>query len=101
MTAATIAILASVNASGQTEMEKGKVLFTITAAPACAVCHTLRHAGSVGEIGPNLNELKPDAQRVEQAIRNGIGLMPAFSDLSESDIQTLAKYVAQASKNTN
>lgn len=53
-------------------------------------------AGAKGTIGPNLDELKPDAQRVMQAVRNGIGVMPAFDALSDEDVQALANYVARA-----
>ncbi|GAB2870604.1 cytochrome c [Pseudoduganella ginsengisoli] len=78
-------------------LEKGKRLFTQTAAPPCMTCHTLRHAEAAGEIGPNLNEMAPDAARVEKAVRNGIGVMPAFK-LSEADLKLLAQYVAAASR---
>ncbi|MES3011107.1 MAG: cytochrome c [Pseudomonadota bacterium] len=79
-------------------MDDGKKLFTQTAVPACAVCHTLKHAGAAGEIGPALDELKPDAARVEKAIRNGLGQMPAYSTLSDAQIRLLAQYVAAATK---
>ena len=81
-------------AIAQDGTEAGKTLFNQTAVPACAVCHTLKHAGASGEIGPSLDELKPDASRVEKAIRNGIGQMPAFKTLSDDQIKTLAQYVA-------
>lgn len=78
--------------------EAGKLLFTQGAKPACALCHTLEAAGATGEIGPSLNDLKPDEDRVLKALKNGIGQMPAFSSLTEEQMQTLAKYVAKASK---
>jgi mono/diheme cytochrome c family protein len=56
----------------------------------------LAHAGATGEIGPVLDELKPDAARVEKAIRNGIGQMPAYQSLSDAQIKELARYVATA-----
>ncbi|MEN4918468.1 cytochrome c [Achromobacter spanius] len=74
--------------------EAGRALFLKATTPACAVCHTLADAGAAGAIGPNLDELKPDADRVAQAVRNGIGVMPAFDALSDADVQALAKYVA-------
>ncbi len=73
----------------------GKKLFNETAAPACSVCHTLKDAGAAGEIGPNLDELKPDASRVEKAIRNGIGQMPAFTNFSDEQVKLLSQYVAE------
>ncbi len=79
-------------------MTQGRLLFKQSAMPACALCHTLKDAGAEGEIGPNLDELKPDAARVAKALRNGIGQMPAYrGKLTEQQIETLARYVAQAS----
>ena len=76
----------------------GKRLFSGEAAPACAVCHTLKDAGSEGAVGPELDELKPDAQRVVQAVRSGLGVMPAYADkLTDAQIDALAYYVSRAS----
>ncbi|MEJ6004120.1 cytochrome c [Paucibacter sp. AS339] len=80
------------------EFDLGKRLFTKGAVPACAICHTLRDAGSEGTVGPVLDEIKPDAERVGKALRNGLGAMPSFSkSLSEAEIKALARYVSQAS----
>lgn len=97
---AALLALASLAAGAQAQnpMDDGKKLFNQTAVPACAVCHTLKHAGATGEIGPVLDELKPDAARVEKAIRNGLGQMPAYSTLSDAQIRLLAQYVAAATK---
>lgn len=76
------------------ELDAGRKIFVQKAVPACAVCHTLKHANASGEIGPVLDEIKPDAERVEKAVRNGIGQMPAFTNLSDAEIKLLAKYVA-------
>lgn len=78
------------------DAEAGRALFLKGSTPACAICHTLADAGAKGAVGPNLDELKPDAQRVMQAVRNGIGVMPAFDALSDGDVQALANYVAKA-----
>jgi mono/diheme cytochrome c family protein len=93
---AVIAAIAGSNALAQANMVEGKKLFTQTATPACAVCHTLDHAEAQGAIGPNLDELKPNASRVEKAVRNGSGQMPAFKSLTDEQVKTLAKYVATA-----
>lgn len=75
---------------------EGRKLFT-QSVPACALCHALKDAGAEGAIGPNLNELRPDAARVAKALRNGIGQMPAYRDkLTDKEIEALARYVAQA-----
>ena len=74
----------------------GKRLFLTEAAPPCAICHSLKHAGAEGAIGPSLDELKPDAARVKKAIRNGIGQMPAFESLTDQQVDALARYVEEA-----
>jgi cytochrome c6 len=75
----------------------GRQLFTQGAAPPCAVCHTLQDAGSQGAVGPVLDELKPDAQRVATALRNGVGAMPSYrGTLTEAQILALAAYVSKA-----
>jgi cytochrome c6 len=81
----------------QTSAERGKELFLKGATPPCALCHALADAGAIGAVGPSLDDLKPDAERVAKAIKNGIGQMPAFSTLSEQDVQAIAQYVAKAS----
>lgn len=76
----------------------GKQLFMQGTTPACALCHALKDAGSAGAVGPILDELKPDATRVANALRNGLGNMPAYkATLSEEQIRALAHYVAKAS----
>lgn len=79
------------------ELAEGKLLFTQKAVPACAVCHTLKDAGAEGAIGPVLDELKPDAERVAKAVKNGLGQMPAYTSLSDAQIQAVSRYVAKAS----
>lgn len=76
---------------------EGKSLF-VKAVPACAICHTLNDAQSEGAVGPVLDEIKPDAQRVAKALRNGLGNMPSYgAKLSNSQIEALARYVSKAS----
>ncbi|OYU29036.1 MAG: sulfide dehydrogenase [Burkholderiales bacterium PBB2] len=78
------------------QLARGKALFTQTQ-PACAVCHTLAAAGSEGQVGPVLDELKPDAERVRKVLRAGLGAMPSFADkLSAADIEALAVFVARS-----
>ena len=58
---------------------------------------TLKDAGTTGTIGANLEELKPDAMRVEEAVRNGMGPMPPYAGkLTEEQIKAVAAYVARA-----
>ena len=61
----------------------------------CAACHTLADAKSNGEIGPNLNQIKPDIARVISVVTNGIGVMPPYEGvLSTEEIKAVAHYVS-------
>ncbi len=77
-------------------LELGKRVFLEVAEPKCGLCHSFADAGAVGEIGPSLDDLKPDADRVKAAVVNGIGIMPAFETLTEAEIDALAFYVSDA-----
>ena len=64
----------------------------------CALCHTLADAGSAGNIGPNLNVIKPDVGRVVMTVTNGIGVMPAYEGmLTSKEIEAVAIYVSEKS----
>lgn len=66
----------------------------------CSACHTLAAAGSSGQVGPNLDQLKPNSQSVRLVVRRGQGAMPAFQEkLSAKEIDAVADYVAQSSGN--
>ena len=75
----------------------GRKLFTEVASPPCATCHVLAAAGTSGRIGPSLDELKPDADRVARAVKQGVGVMPPYESLTDEQIAVLARYVARAS----
>lgn len=77
--------------------DQGKKVYLEQAQPSCAICHTLKDAGSTGAIGPNLNELKPTEQQVFSALNGGIGVMPDFSaSLSQEQMKAVAHYVSSA-----
>jgi sulfite dehydrogenase len=77
--------------------DRGKALFTTDAQPPCGSCHVLADAGTSGTVGPNLDTLQPTAARVANAMRDGPGAMPSFSDtLSDEDIDAVATYVESA-----
>ena len=87
---------ASALAADPAELARGKELFT-KIQPACAVCHTLQAAGAEGQVGPVLDELKPDAGRVLRALKAGIGVMPSYAErMSEKDMLAVAQFVAHA-----
>ena len=75
--------------------EMGKDVFLNKA--NCAACHTLAEAGSNGQIGPNLNQIKPNMMRVMSVVKNGIGIMPPLEGLlSDQEIEAVAHYVSIA-----
>ncbi len=77
--------------------DKGKTIFLEQG--NCAACHMLLDAGSDGNIGPNLNEIRPDIMRVIAAVTNGIGVMPAYEgELSTEEIEAVAHYVSVSSE---
>ena len=60
----------------------------------CGVCHTLQAAGSSGDIGPNLDQLKPSMGQIIYVVTNGIGVMQAWeSILTYEEIEAVAYYV--------
>ena len=61
----------------------------------CSTCHTLADANSDGQIGPNLNDIRPDKVRVINIVTNGIGVMPSYEgQLSTEEIEAVAHYVS-------
>jgi cytochrome c6 len=60
----------------------------------CAACHILTDAKSAGQIGPNLDQIKPKLERVLNAVLMGIGVMPAFEGiLTDEEIKSVSYYV--------
>ena len=60
----------------------------------CGVCHTLQAAESKGQIGPNLDQLKPQTPQIIYTVTNGIGVMPAFDGtLTTEEIKAVAHYI--------
>jgi cytochrome c6 len=63
----------------------------------CSTCHALQDANSYGNIGPNLDQIKPDIMRIISAVSNGVGVMPAYEgQLSTEEIKSVATYVTQS-----
>ena len=70
----------------------GKKVFT---SAGCAGCHTLADAGSNGNVGPNLDEARPNLVRVTTRVTNGKGPMPSFKgQLDATQIADVAAYVS-------
>ncbi len=75
-----------------TASAEGKQIFT----QSCGTCHTLSDAGTNGNVGPVLDQIKPDKQRVLNAIKNGgagSGAMPA-GIVSGKEADAVATYVS-------
>src|SRR5215208_2302026 len=69
----------------------GKKIF---ASAGCTGCHTLEAAGSSGNVGPNLDQAKPDRDLIHERVTNGKGPMPPFKgQLSERQIADVAEFV--------
>lgn len=89
--ASTSAATSTGESSGASDADGAKIF----AATGCASCHTLKAADSTGQVGPNLDDLKPSEAAVEQQVINGGGGMPSFKDsLSPEEIKAVSKYVA-------
>jgi sulfite dehydrogenase len=82
---------------GDASLALGRRLFSSGATPACSICHTLKDASATGEVGPSLDQIRPDAGRVAKALRHGVGAMPSYRErLTDDQIEALALYVSHA-----
>ena len=89
--AAYVAAVAGKPVAGGKQATNGKDIFTAN----CGSCHTLKDAGTSGNVGPNLDQLRPDLARVQRQVINGGGAMPAFKGtLTAAQIAAVAKYVS-------
>ena len=92
-TAPTTTTTAPTTTTTQQASADGKAIFTAN----CSSCHTLSAAGASGQIGPNLDTLKPSESRVSAQVNKGGGGMPAFAgQLSPAEIKAVAAYVASS-----
>jgi mono/diheme cytochrome c family protein len=78
------------------DAEAGEAVFE---SAGCGSCHALEAAGSSGEVGPSLDEAKPDLDLVIDRVTNGAGVMPSFKgQLDEKQIQDVAAYVVASAQ---
>jgi mono/diheme cytochrome c family protein len=69
----------------------GKQVF---ASAGCGGCHTLQAAGSSGNVGPNLDDAKPDEALIRDRVTNGKPPMPSFKgQLSAKQIDDVVAFV--------
>ena len=81
----------------EAKMAKGLEIFNETA--GCAACHVLKAAGSVGNIGPNLDTVSMTIESVTDMVTHGLGVMPAFGEgeiLTKEEIDIVSYYVVNA-----
>src|SRR5205823_337454 len=63
----------------------------------CGGCHTLAAAASTGNVGPDLDQLKPDKATVVRQVTYGGRGMPAFGkQLTKEQIDAVAEFVSQS-----
>jgi cytochrome c553 len=73
----------------------------VFASAGCGGCHTLSAAHAKGQVGPDLDALKPDEATVAHQVRVGGNGMPSFrSRLSSGQIAQVAAFVADSSRET-
>lgn len=97
--ALTLIALPAPAGDAEPDLAPGREIFTEGGGelPACAICHALEDAEATGDIGPDLDQLKPDEARVRVAVTEGVGVMPAFGEaLTAKQIDAVARYVASA-----
>jgi mono/diheme cytochrome c family protein len=69
----------------------------VFASAGCGSCHTLAAAHATGDVGPDLDDLKPSEALVAHQVTNGGAAMPSFAGrLSKAQITAVAKFVASA-----
>ena len=91
--ATTTTTPATTTTTTQQASADGKAIFTAN----CSSCHTLSAAGASGQVGPNLDTLKPSESTVSGQVNKGGGGMPAFAgQLSPAEIKAVAAYVASS-----
>jgi mono/diheme cytochrome c family protein len=89
----------------------GKQIFTTTAQPPCASCHTLQEANATGTVGPNLDEVLKgkDAAFIHESIVNpdaeiatgfSAGIMPGVygDQLNDQQLADLVAFLVQSTK---
>jgi mono/diheme cytochrome c family protein len=99
---AVVAVLAGCGGSGDDSSTDaagaGAKVFT---SAGCGNCHMLADAKSHGQMGPDLDQLKPGYDTVVRQVSNGGNGMPPFAGkLSTGEIRAVAAYVVHATKNS-
>jgi mono/diheme cytochrome c family protein len=87
-------------ATGSSEtIAEGKRIF---ASAGCVACHTLKAAGATGNVGPNLDQVRPSYDKVIERVTNGKPPMPSFrGKLSAREIQDVARFVSSSTRGSD
>ncbi len=87
---------AAAGGGGGSAIAEGKRIFT---SAGCVACHTLKAAGASGNVGPNLDQVKPSYDKVIERVTNGKPPMPSFrGQLSTTEIQAVARFVSSSTR---
>jgi mono/diheme cytochrome c family protein len=85
------------DARGGVDLSKAQVHGRQLFAQNCSTCHTLAASNAVGQVGPNLDKLRPTDEltlnAIEQGRARGQGQMPAQL-LTGDDAKDVASYIA-------
>tara|TARA_B100000029_G_scaffold509314_1_gene598205 strand:+ start:510 stop:830 length:321 start_codon:yes stop_codon:yes gene_type:complete len=93
-----IAIIFITSAYADDKMNLGLEVFNNKA--MCGTCHILEASESKGDIGPNLDLLKPPIDRIIYVVKNGIGVMQSWEGiLTEEEIEAVAYYIFNSTNN--
>jgi mono/diheme cytochrome c family protein len=92
-TTSTAASSSSTTSTSSTTTPSYPASAKATFVSTCGGCHTLANAGTHGNVGPNLDGLKPDLATVEHQIMHGGGPMPAGL-LKGQSLVDVAEYVS-------
>jgi mono/diheme cytochrome c family protein len=71
----------------------------VFASAGCGGCHVLEAAGATGNVGPDLDDSKPEHALVVDRVTNGRGGMPSFAgQLDEKQIEDVAAFVVASTQ---
>ena len=88
----SLLLIFSISALADSKMDLGLDVYNNKA--QCGVCHTLQAAGSTGDIGPNLDQLKAQMAQIIAVVTNGIGVIsPLEGILTYEEIEAVDYYV--------
>jgi mono/diheme cytochrome c family protein len=84
---------ATTTTGGEAQSVDGAAVF---ASAGCGSCHTFTPAGSIGAVGPSLDETTLSEGEISSLVAAGKGGMPSFADrLSQNEIDAVAAYVSE------